>query len=155
MKKDFADVILPPPVLYLGAVVALVILRWIKQWPIFAESTFTLYAGAALAVLAVGLGVWAVATLRRAGTNVDPRKSSTTVVTEGPFHYTRNPIYVGFAVLFLGITLALNSWWGVALLLPILVVMHRGVIRREEYYLEKKFGGDYLRYKYSVSRYVG
>jgi protein-S-isoprenylcysteine O-methyltransferase Ste14 len=155
VKEDFADVILPPPVLYLGAVVALVVLRWFKPWPIFAASTFTLYAGVALSVLAVGLGIWAVATLRRAGTNVDPRKASTTIVTEGPFHYTRNPIYVGLAVLYLGITLALNCWWGVALLVPTLIVMHLGVIRREEYYLERKFGGDYLRYKYSVSRYVG
>ena len=65
---------LPPPVLYLGALVALVALRWLRPWPIFAASTFTLYAGAALIVLALGLGVWAVATLRLAGTNVDPRK---------------------------------------------------------------------------------
>ena len=155
VKQDFADVILPPPVLYLGAVVALVVLRWVEPWPIFAASTFTLYAGAALGVLAAGLGIWAVATLRRAGTNVDPRKASTTIVTEGPFHYTRNPIYVGLAVLYLGITLALNCWWGVVLLVPTLVVMHLGVILREEHYLERKFGGDYLRYKYSVSRYLG
>lgn len=154
-SQDNAHVILPPPVLYLGAVVALVALRWLQPWPIFGASTFTLYAGAALIVLALGLGVWAVATLRMAGTNVDPRKSSTAIVTAGPFGYTRNPIYVGFAVLYLGITLALNCWWGVALLLPTLVVMHIGVIRREEYYLERKFGGDYLRYKYNVSRYVG
>ena len=154
-SQDNAGVILPPPVLYLGALVALVALRWVKPWPIFAESTFVHYAGAALSVLALGLGVWAVATLRRAGTDVDPGKSSTAIVTAGPFGYTRNPISVGFAVLFFGITLALNCWWGVALLLPTLVVMHLGVIRREEYYLERKFGGDYLRYKYSVSRYLG
>ena len=56
----------------------------------------------------------------------------------------------------LGITLALNSWWGLALLLPIArSVMHLGVIRREERYLELKFGGDYLRYKSASPRYVG
>ena len=154
-SKDNAGVIIPPPVLYLGALVALVALRWLKPLPIFAASTFTLYAGAALIGLALGLGVWAVATLRMAGTNVDPRKASTAIVTAGPFGYTRNPIYVGFAVLYLGVTVALNCWWGVALLVPTLVVMHLGVIRREEHYLERKFGGDYLRYKYNVARYVG
>jgi protein-S-isoprenylcysteine O-methyltransferase Ste14 len=154
-KADNADVIVPPPLLYLAALIGLVVLRWLWPAPILAASAFTLYAGVALVVVALGLGLWAVITLRRAGTNVDPRKTSTAVVTAGPFGFTRNPIYVGFTLLFLGITLALNCWWGLALLVPTLVVMHVGVIRREEHYLEKKFAGDYLRYKNDVARYVG
>lgn len=152
---DNANVIVPPPLLYLAALIALVVVRRLWPAPIFAASTFALYAGVALIVAALGLGVWAVITLRRAGTNVDPRKSSTAMVSDGPFGFTRNPIYVGFTLLYLGITLALNSWWGLALLVPTLVVMHVGVIRREEHYLEKKFAGDYLRYKNNVARYVG
>ena len=154
-SQDNAGVILPPPLLYLAAVIALVGLRWLWPAPIFAASTFALYAGVILSIAALALGLWAVITLRRAGTNVDPRKTSTAMVAAGPFGFTRNPIYVGFTLLFLGITLALNCWWGLALLVPTLVVMHVGVIRREEYYLEKKFAADYLRYKYNVSRYVG
>ncbi len=154
-SQDNAGVILPPPLLYLAAAIALILLRWLWPAPIFAASTFALYAGATLGIAALALGFWAVLTLRLAGTNVDPRKASTTMVTAGPFRFTRNPIYVGFTLLYLGITLALNCWWGLALLVPTLVVMHVGVIRREEYYLEKKFAADYLRYKYSVARYVG
>jgi protein-S-isoprenylcysteine O-methyltransferase Ste14 len=154
-SADNANVIVPPPVLYLAAVIALVVLRWLWPAPIFAAATFALYAGVALIVAALGLGLWAVITLRRAGTNVDPRKTSTAMVSAGPFGFTRNPIYVGFTLLFLGITIALNCWWGLALLVPTLVVMHVGVIRREEYYLERKFAADYLRYKNNVSRYVG
>ena len=153
--RDNANVIVPPPFLYLTALIALVVLRWLWPAPIFAASAFTLYAGIALIIGALGLGFWAVVTLRRAGTNVDPRKTSTAMVSAGPFGFTRNPIYVGFALLFFGITLALNCWWGLALLVPTLVVMHVGVIRREEHYLEKKFAADYLRYKYNVARYVG
>jgi protein-S-isoprenylcysteine O-methyltransferase Ste14 len=152
---DNANVIVPPPFLYLAALIALVVLRWLWPAPIFAVATFALYAGVALIVVALGLGFWAVITLRRAGTNVDPRKTSTAMVSAGPFGFTRNPIYVGFTLLYLGITLALNCWWGVALLVPTLVVMHVGVIRREEHYLEKKFAADYLRYKNDVARYVG
>src|SRR5476649_525072 len=152
---DNANVIVPPPFLYLAALIALVVLRWLWPAPIFTASAFTLYAGVALIVAALGLGFWAVITLRRAGTNVDPRKTSTVMVSAGPFGFTRNPIYVGLALLYLGITLAMNCWWGPALLAPTLVVMHVGVIRREEHYLEKKFAGDYLRYKYNVARYVG
>ena len=154
-SQDNAGVILPPPLLYLAAVIALFGLRWFWPAPIFAASTFALYAGAILSVAALALGIWAVLALRLAGTNVDPRKTSTAMVTAGPFRFTRNPIYVGFTVLYLGITLALNCWWGLALLVPTLIVMHVGVIRREEHYLERKFAADYLRYKYNVSRYVG
>ncbi len=153
--QDNAGVILPPPLLYLAAVIALVVLRWVWPAPIFAASTVALYAGAILGMAALALGFWAVLTLRLAGTNVDPRKTSTAMVTAGPFRFTRNPIYVAFTALYLGITLALNCWWGLVLLVPTLVVMHVGVIRREEYYLEKKFAADYLRYKNNVARYVG
>lgn len=152
---DNANVIVPPPLLYLAALISLVVLRWLWPASILAGSVIILYAGAALIVVALGLGLWAVITLRRAGTNVDPRKTSTAMVSAGPFGFTRNPIYVGFTLLYLGITLALNCWWGVALLAPTLVVMHVGVIRREEHYLEKKFAADYLRYKNDVARYVG
>ena len=152
---DNPGVIVPPPILYLGALIALVVLRWAWPAPILASASLALNAGIVLGVLALALGLWAVLTMRSAGTNVDPRRVSTTVVTAGPFRYTRNPIYVGFDLLFVGFTLALNDWWGAVLLVPLIVVMHVGVIRREERYLEQKFGGDYLRYKNDVARYVG
>jgi protein-S-isoprenylcysteine O-methyltransferase Ste14 len=152
---DNPGVIVRPPILYLGALIALVVLRWVWPAPILASASLALNAGIALGVVALALGLWAVVTMRSAGTNVDPNKESTAIVTAGPFRYTRNPIYVGFDLLFIGFTLALNSWWGAVLLVPLLVVMHVGVIRREERYLEQKFGGDYLRYKYDVARYVG
>jgi protein-S-isoprenylcysteine O-methyltransferase Ste14 len=155
IRSDNPGVVVHPPALYLGGLVVLIVLRGSWPAPILANPSLALYAGLALGVLAIALGLWAVATMHAAGTNVDPGKEATTVVTAGPFGYSRNPIYVGFSLLFVGFTLALNDWWGVALLVPLLVVMHVGVIRREERYLEQKFGGDYLRYKYDVARYIG
>jgi len=76
-------------------------------------------------------------------------------VTAGAFGYTRNPIYVGLVVLFLGFTIGLNSWWDLAVLVPLLAVMHVGVILREERYLERKFGDQYRQYRSRVARYVG
>lgn len=153
--SDSPGVVVRPPLLYLGALLVLVALRWAWPVPILASASLALGVGAALGVAALALGFWAVLTMRSAGTNVDPHRESTTIVTAGPFRYTRNPIYVGFDLLFVGITLALNDGWGLVLLAPLLVVMHVGVIRREERYLERKFGGDYLRYKNDVARYVG
>jgi protein-S-isoprenylcysteine O-methyltransferase Ste14 len=153
--SDNPGVIARPPLLYFGALVALIVLRSVQPMPILASASVALYAGIVLGTAAICLGLWAVMTMRSAGTNVDPHRESTTVVTAGPFRYTRNPIYVGFDLLFVGCMLALNDWWGAVLLVPLAVVMHVGVIRREERYLEQKFGGDYLRYKNDVARYVG
>jgi protein-S-isoprenylcysteine O-methyltransferase Ste14 len=153
--SDNPGVVIRPPLLYLGGLIALVVLRWVRPTPILANASLALDAGIALGIVALALGLWAVVTMRSAGTNVDPTRESTTIVMAGPFRYTRNPIYVGFDLLFVGVTLALNDWWGLVVLVPLLVVMHVGVIRREERYLERKFGGDYLRYKYDVARYVG
>jgi protein-S-isoprenylcysteine O-methyltransferase Ste14 len=152
---DNPGVVIRPPILYLGALIGLVVLRWVWPAPILASAGVALNLGIVLGGVALALGLWAVLTMRSAGTNVDPGRESTTIVSAGPFRYTRNPIYVGFFLLFVGLTLALNDWWGAVLLLPLAVVMHVGVIRREERYLEQKFGGDYLRYKNDVARYVG
>jgi protein-S-isoprenylcysteine O-methyltransferase Ste14 len=148
-------VIARPPILYLGALIVLIVLRWFWPAPILASANLALYLGLALGVLALALGLWAVVTMRVAGTNIDPEKEVTAIVTAGPFRYTRNPIYVGFAFLFLGFTVGLNSWWGLAVLVPLLAVMHVGVILREERYLAGKFGAQYLQYKSHVARYIG
>jgi len=154
-STDSPNVIVRPPLLYLGGVILLLALRWLWPAPILGDAAPGRWAGGVLAVAALGLGLWAVATMRAAGTNVDPGKASTAMVTAGPFGFTRNPIYVGLAVLFLGVTLIVDSWWGLAVLVPLLAVMHTGVIRREEAYLDRKFGDVYRRYKASVGRYVG
>src|SRR4029453_5890004 len=64
----------------------------------------------------------------------------------------RNPLYMGLAVVCLGLTLALDTWWGIILLALVLIVMHRGVIQREERYLERKFGDGYRQYRAAVAR---
>jgi protein-S-isoprenylcysteine O-methyltransferase Ste14 len=75
-------------------------------------------------------------------------------VAEGPYRFTRNPIYLGFTLVYGGVTALANSPWG-ALLLPfVLVLMQRGVIQREERYLERVFGEEYLQYKTRVRRWI-
>src|SRR5260221_6577511 len=73
--------------------------------------------------------------LHAAGTNVDPSRPTTAIVTSGPFRFSRNPLYVGLTLLYSRLTLAFNTWWGFILLMPILVVMHRGDVLRQERYL--------------------
>jgi protein-S-isoprenylcysteine O-methyltransferase Ste14 len=92
--------------------------------------------------------------MRRAGTNVDPYEPATAVVTEGPYRFTRNPMYVGFTLMYVGISALANALLPILLLPAVQQLMRRGVIEREERYLERKFGDEYRRYKESVGRWI-
>jgi len=149
---DNAGVIVRPPLLYAVALAAMLALRWLWPLPIFSGAAF--WPGLALVTLAVGLLIWGRQTLVTGGTNVDPSLPSTAVVTSGPYRFSRNPLYMGLTVVYLGLTLALDTWWGIILLALVLIVMHRGVIQREERYLERKFGDGYRQYRAAVRRYL-
>ena len=102
----------------------------------------------------VSLMAWFVATLNRAGTAIDVREPVTRLVTHGPFRRSRNPAYLAMTLVYSGVTLLANALWA-ALLLPFaLLVMRRGVIDREERYLERRFGDEYRRYRGRVRRWV-
>jgi len=91
---------------------------------------------------------------RRAGTTPNPTKPTTALVLRGPYRFTRNPMYLGFAALYLGVTLLVNSLWPL-LLFPAVVGLVQGrVIAREEAYLEAKFGNEYRAYKMRVRRWL-
>ncbi len=79
---------------------------------------------------------------------------SSALVTSGPYRFTRNPMYLGMASLYAGIALAFGLLWSLALLLVVLVVIDRGVIAREERYLERRFGDEYRLYKQQVRRWL-
>ena len=118
-------------------------------WPAAA-----LWPGLIIIALAVALAISGRQALVGAGTNVNPYRPSTAVVDSGPYRFTRNPLYVSLTLMYLGLTLAFNTWWGFVLLVPVLIVMHFGVILREERYLEGKFGESYRRYRDNVRRYI-
>jgi protein-S-isoprenylcysteine O-methyltransferase Ste14 len=92
--------------------------------------------------------------MQNAHTNVNPTRPVTAIVTEGPFRFTRNPLYLGFTLFYTGVTLLVNSLWMVLLLPFVLFLMTFSVIEREERYLERKFGEQYLAYKRRVRRWL-
>ena len=111
-------------------------------------------AGAGLALggfVMIGLGT------RRfvaAGTNIPPNLPTTALVVDGIYRRTRNPLYLGSTLVYLGLSVAAGSWWAIVLVAPLLWVMNVGVIAREERYLERKFGDAYRSYKARVRRWV-
>lgn len=91
---------------------------------------------------------------KRAGTPVNPGRSVTNIVTEGPYRYTRNPAYLAFAAIYAGVATLRNGFPAMLLLPPTLLIVQRGVIEGEERYLTRKFGEEYLRYKARVRRWI-
>ena len=110
--------------------------------------------GSLLVVLSGAFARWAFWTMRGLGTTASPRKQSEVLATSGPFRLSRNPIYVAMTGLYLGLVLLANALWPLVLLAPLLLLMHWGVIRREEYYLSEKFGEAYLAYRSQVRRWL-
>lgn len=142
-----------PPWVYLAFIVAGLALEYAWRFP-FVALAIGVPLGVLLMVAAVVMFVGATRAFRAAGTPVPGGEPTTAIVRTGPYRFSRNPIYVAFSLLHLGIALAVNSMWLVATLIAALAVMARVVIPREERYLEKKFGAEYLDYRNSVRRWL-
>jgi protein-S-isoprenylcysteine O-methyltransferase Ste14 len=141
-----------PPIVYAVAITTGALLQRATSLP-FLSSALAAPLGATLVVLALALFVSSVARFRAADTPVPARKPTTAIVRTGPYRFSRNPIYLAFSVLQLGIALWANSLWLLVTLVGAVALVHYVVIRREEQYLERRFGDEYLAYKASVRRW--
>jgi len=152
-EQDKPGVVAPPPLIYLGALIFGLLLN--RRLPIgFLPRGIARGLGWALlgaGALLLGWFEWA---MRQADTPTNPYKPVEHIATEGPFRYTRNPGYLSMAMIYTGIASLANALWAVLLLPGALFVIQRGVIEREERYLERKFGEEYLRYKAQVRRWI-
>ncbi len=152
---DTAGVRVPPPLIYLGFLLAG---YGLDQWlgPQSLGLDVTLRRGIAFVLVIGGLlidGV-AAANLRRSGTSPEPWRPTTALVQTGPFALCRNPIYLGFTVTYVGFAVAMDSAIALGLILPCLIVIDRFVVAREEAYLLRRFGDDYRQYQQKVRRWL-
>jgi protein-S-isoprenylcysteine O-methyltransferase Ste14 len=151
--RDNAGVVAPPPLIYLGPLVLGLLLNRKLSVP-FLPRGVARALGWPLLAGGVSLMSWFVFTMRRADTPIDPREPVSNLATDGPFRYTRNPAYLSMAMIYAGISSLANALWAILLLPATLLVIQRGVIEREERYLERKFGEEYLGYKGRVRRWI-
>ena len=151
-KKDNAGVIAPSPAIYLIAILIGIMINYFSPCS-FMPKSFQLPLGLFFLFFALILMALSLREFKKAGTNVNPNKPSTTIITSGPFRYTRNPLYVALSFVLIGVGIWLDNIWIITMLVPVLILMHYGVINREERYLTKKFGDKYLKYKESVPRW--
>ena len=145
--------IVRPPLVYLGAIALGFLLH--GAWPAgFVSPAVSAPLGAVTVLIAVALFFSAVRTLRAAGTPVPGDRPTTTIVRAGPYRYSRNPIYLAFSLLQLGLACWVNSLWLLVTLVPAVALMSFVVIAREERYLQAHFPSEYLPYKAVVRRWL-
>jgi protein-S-isoprenylcysteine O-methyltransferase Ste14 len=150
-----AGVHFPPPFVYaIGIGVSWLLGRWIA-WPITTGAPGTRKLAAAILVLVfLALFVGALTAFRRAHTTLIPNRPATAFVTQGPYAFTRNPMYLSLVALYAAVALWLNSWWAFVLLPVVILVIDRAVIAREERYLGAAFPTEYGAYRSRVRRWL-
>ena len=152
-EADSAGVRVPPPLIFAAAFAAGIGLQAAFKLPP-PSGPAAIAGGAALIAAASGLALSSVALFRRAGTSLDPASPTRSLVSSGPYRLTRNPIYLGFALLHAGIALLAGVSGALITLPAALVAVDRYVIAREERYLARSFGAAYERYRASVRRWI-
>ncbi len=142
--------LLRPPIIFLAAILLGLMVN--RVWP--AHFTSSTFLGPLVTVGAVVLFFLSYREFRAAGTPVRGNKRSTTIVRTGPYRFSRNPIYVSFILLVLGLSVWLNDLWLVVMLVPAVGFIAAVVIPREERFLDRYFHDQYSRYKAAVRRWL-
>ena len=153
MSQDHPGVRFPPPFIYVGFIILGLLLQ--RVWPIaVVPQRLAAPFGIAFVVLGFAIAFAGFRELTRHKTTIRPDQPSSRIVRSGPYRFTRNPLYVSLSTLHLAVGLWTNSLWVVLLLAPAILVMTRQVIAREEAYLARAFGEQYLSYKNAVRRWL-
>jgi protein-S-isoprenylcysteine O-methyltransferase Ste14 len=152
-ERDNPGFLVPPPLTYLLTLVLGLVLDRRSHVPFLPRGVARIL-GWPLLGGGVLLNGWFNLTMRRADTPINPRKPVSKLTTEGPFRYTRNPAYLSLTMVYAGIALLRNALWAILLLPLVLFAIQRDQIEREERYLERTFGEEYLAYKEKVRRWV-
>ena len=153
-EPDGARVVAPPPFLYVVPLVAGLALHFVFPLRFLPLGWLQLAIGLPLVAVGIVLFQSTARTMMRARTGVVPGKPTTAIVVYGPFRFSRNPMYLSAALAYLGVAISTNALWAIVLLPFALLTVTTGVIKREERYLERKFGEEYLHYKARARRWL-
>jgi len=154
--RDTAGIRFPPPLITLACVLIGIALQRLAPMPVVPEDIRGVArdAGWAIVVLGIALGGWAVGLFRMAKTTPNPLRPTTALVIRGPYTFTRNPMYLGFAIILVGIALVANNLWILLMVIPDVVGTRLMAIDQEERYMSAKFGAPYDEYRARVRRWL-
>lgn len=144
-----------PPLIYLGFLILGLAANLVYPIPLSSpETTLVLFFGGGVVACGLAFGAWALWAMWRADVSALPGRVPARLVLDGPFRFSRNPIYISLAVMYTGLSVALNTFWPLAFLIFAIAMIDRMVILQEERFLEKKFGEEYRSYKLKVRRWI-
>jgi protein-S-isoprenylcysteine O-methyltransferase Ste14 len=152
-ERDNPGIRVPPPLIYVVPLLVGLMLDKRRHLPFLPRAVAR---GLGVSLLGAGtvLNAWFLRTIRKTDVPIRTDRPVPRLTTGGPFRYSRNPSYLALAMIYSGIATLRNSLWAMLLLVPTLLVMQREVIGREERYLERAFGEEYLAYKGRVRRWI-
>jgi len=150
-------VLIPPPLLFVFPMAMGFVVQYIVPIGIVTgvRPAHTLrLVGWAEILIGLALNAWAVGTFNRLETTVIPRRPARTLAAEGPYKLTRNPMYLGFAIIYLGVAFVANAFWVLLFLPEAIVLVWLLAIKLEEAYLRREFGAAYDEYRSRVRRWI-
>ncbi len=157
-RPSTPDIRVPPPLLFLAAFVAGWLLHRYVQPVVYARGSEgeqrARLSGEVLITLGAVLVLWAIIVFKRAHTSVLPFRPASRLVTHGPYRFSRNPMYVGMAIVYVGTSLAMNVVWPLFFLPAVFLALYRLVVSREERYLDVSFGESYAQYRRRGRRWL-
>jgi len=152
-SQDNPGVIAFPPLIWLVNAAISVVVHLFVRLPIMSYRICVL-CGIVFIILALTLALSALKTMKAAGTNVHPSEPALVIVRDGPFRFTRNPMYLALCLVQVALGFFLNDWITLLFVVALALIFHYGVVLREERYLTAKFGEPYLQYKREVRRWI-
>lgn len=152
-KPDKAEVVIFPPLLFAITLIVGMAISYLKPVTILTD-LLAWICGSILFIMSIVLLRLSARSLLQGKTTINPNGSTTSIIIKGVYRYSRNPMYISFLLLYLGISIIFNAWFCFVLLLPLLVVLQKGVVEPEEEYLERKFSAEYSSYKSKVRRWI-
>jgi protein-S-isoprenylcysteine O-methyltransferase Ste14 len=154
-NTEAVRVLAQPPLVYLSFLAAGLALHYLwVNLHFFPAGWIGHAAGWPTFFLGLLLLLWSARTFSGSGENIRIEKPTNSLVTSGPFRFSRNPIYIGLTLAYIGLSLVFNSYWPLPFLPPVLIIIYYGVIKLEETYLEELFGQDYRDYRSQVRRWL-
>ena len=152
-KDDHAHVVVNPFIIYIALGLGAILLQKIIPLPFLSHPSIPLI-GVIVMIISFISGLPAVLNMISAKTTANPHRPTTKLVLSGPYRFSRNPMYIGLTLLYVGLMIYLRSVWGIILFPIVIWLITIWVILPEEKYLEQKFGADYLNYKSTVRRWI-
>ena len=146
---------IPPPIFFLTFLIIGLTAHWIFPIDfILHKWSIRLFIGMPMIILSGIIAFTAIVAMRKNRTSVSHNKPTIRIVTDGSFHFSRNPLYLSLLLTFGSVAVFTNSVWLLSLLVLLFVTFNYGIVVREEHYLEKCFGEEYIQYKNKVRRWL-